>query len=84
MGEENWQTKKPSHCVQLLKKRQEAQSGVTCAKPTSSNKDLIPNLIVVSISPRNVILTILSGISWSALWGNLPDLFHPLKEGDLV
>lgn len=32
----------------LLKKRQEAQNGVTCAKLTSRSQNLTPNLIMVS------------------------------------
>ena len=35
--------------------------------PMSTNQELIPNLIVVSVSPRNVILTSQSEISWPAL-----------------
>ena len=42
-------------------------NGVTCAKPTMPNGDLIPNLIAVSASRRNMILTRQSGIPWSAL-----------------
>ena len=41
------------NCVKT-KKRQQAQNGVTCAKPTLANQHLIPNLIPVSASPRMV------------------------------
>lgn len=51
----------------LLKNRQQAQNGVSCATPMSPNWDLIPNPTAVSASPRNAILTSQSGISWSAL-----------------
>lgn len=30
------------------------QNGVTCVRPASANQDLIPNLIAVTASPRNV------------------------------
>lgn len=43
------------------------QNGITCAKLTSPNRNLILNVIVVSTSPRNVTLTSQSGISCSAL-----------------
>lgn len=51
----------------LLKKRQDTQNGVTRAKPMLLNRDLLPNLIAVPASPRDVILTSQSGITWSAL-----------------
>lgn len=35
--------------------------------PTSTNQNLIPNVIAVLASPGNVILTGHSGISWSPL-----------------
>lgn len=39
--------------MQLLEKKQRAPNGVTCAKPISANQNLIPNLTVVSASPRD-------------------------------
>lgn len=46
----------------MSKKGQQAHNGVTFTKPMSPNRDFIPNLIAISTSPRNVILTSQSGI----------------------
>ena len=67
----------------LLKK---AQSGVTCAKSMSPNRDLIPNLITLSTSSRNGLLN-------QSIWNYLVStsevicLIDPscaLKESDLA
>ena len=49
-----------------VKKKHQAQNGITLAKPTSLRWDLMLNLIAVSTFPSNVIITGPSGISWLA------------------
>ena len=40
----------------VLKKKQQTPDGLTLLSPVSPDQDLIPNLIAVSASPRNLIL----------------------------
>lgn len=51
----------------LFKKREQVQSGSVIIRNISLNKDFILNLIAISASPRNVVLTSLFGITWPAL-----------------
>lgn len=39
----------------IVKKKQQVQNRVTCAKLISPNQDLLPNLIKVSAFPKNVL-----------------------------
>lgn len=66
--------------------KEKAQSGVTCAKPTSAKPTFevaIQDLIAVSASLKNVIFS-QSGMTWLALYcrGNLPfRLFQSPRVG---
>lgn len=66
----NKQTKKIFNFMELLPIKKKKKTGFKWshfAKPTSLNQYLIPILIAVSASPRNVILMSQGGISCSEL-----------------
>ena len=69
---QDWVTFKVWSKGGTVQKKTTGPNGVTCAKPTMPNGDLIPNLTAVSASCRNMILTRQSGIPWSALGRQMP------------
>lgn len=68
----------------MSKKGQQAHNGVTFTKPMSPNRDFIPNLIAISTSPRNVILTSQSRIPGQLQWGDMPSRHLTSPRGSLL